>query len=140
MVLVLSWGLLYASSFSLKESPTLPVLYFTASRRYHALEQGYEHPVVILTRNKGYRKKVNGMRIVKSLYRKYPNLQKALSERNTIYNQTMDLIEKMEAEGRITVIRPINPVNVGRMEKDTEKLSALYQEGYDIAQKLIIDK
>lgn len=104
------------------------------------MEQGYEHPVVILTRNKGYRKKENGMRIVKSLYRKYPNLQKALFERNTIYNQTMDLIEKMEAEGRITVIRPINPVNVGRMEKDTEKLSALYQEGYDIAQKLIIDK
>lgn len=106
----------------------------------YAMEQGYEHPVVILTRNKGYRKKENGMRIVKSLYRKYPNLQKALFERNTIYNQTMDLIEKMEAEGRITVIRPINPVNVGRMEKDTEKLSALYQEGYDIAQKLIIDK
>lgn len=59
----------------------------------YALEQGYEHPVVILTRNKGYRK--------------YPNLAKALVERNTVYNQTMDMIEKMEHEGKITVIRPI---------------------------------
>ena len=31
----------------------------------------------------------------------------------------MDLIEKMEDEGRIIVIRPERPVEVGRMEKDT---------------------
>ena len=35
-------------------------------------------------------------------------------------------------------IRPIRPIDVGRMEKDTDKLRALYQEGYDIAQRLII--
>ena len=49
----------------------------------------------------------------------------------------MDLIEGLEAEGKITVIRPINPVEVGRMEKDTAKLRALYQEGYDIAEQLL---
>ena len=45
--------------------------------------------------------------------------------------------EKMEEEGKITVIRPIRPVEVGRMEKDTAKLAALYQEGYDIASQFI---
>ena len=45
----------------------------------------------------------------------------------------IDLIEKLEDEGRIKVIRPINPVVVDRMEKDTAKLQALYQEGYDVA-------
>ena len=81
--------------------------------------------------------KENKMRVARSIYRKYPNLQQALSRRNAVYNQTMDLIEKMEEEGKITVIRPIRPV--GRMEKDTAKLAALYQEGYDIAMKYISD-
>ena len=89
----------------------------------YALSQGYERLVVILTRNKGYRK--------------YPNLQKALAERNAVYNRTMDMIERMEDEGRITVIRPLRPIEVGRMEKDTAKLTALYQEGYDIAMSLV---
>jgi predicted patatin/cPLA2 family phospholipase len=77
------------------------------------------------------------MRIAKAFYRKYPELQKALSVRNIRYNQTMDLIEKLEAEGRITVIRPIRPIEVGRIEKDTTKLAALYQEGYEVAEQYI---
>ena len=105
----------------------------------YALDQGYEKLVVILTRNKGYRKKEGKMRIAKAFYRKYPALQQALSVRNLRYNQTMDLIERLEAEGRITVIRPINPVEVGRIEKDTAKLTALYQEGYLIASELLND-
>ena len=103
----------------------------------YALDQGYEHPVVILTRNKGYRKKDSEIRAAKAFYRKYPLLQKAISERNIIYNQTMDLIEKLEDEGKITVIRPMNPVVVGRMEKDTAKLADLYDEGYKMAEKFI---
>ena len=70
------------------------------------------------------------MRLAKVIYRKYPNLQKALSERNDVYNRTMDLIEQLEDQGRITVIRPQKHVQVGRMEKDTAKLTALYEEGY----------
>ena len=65
-----------------------------------------------------------------------PALQKALSESNAVYNRTMDLIERLEDEGRITVIRPLKPLNVSRMEKDTDKLRALYQEGYDIAERI----
>lgn len=104
----------------------------------YALEQGYENLVVILTRNKGYRKKEGKIRAAKLFYRKYPHLQKALSQRNEVYNQTMDLIERLEAEGKAVVIRPANPVKVGRMEKDTGKLATLYQEGYDIASALQI--
>ena len=103
----------------------------------YAMEQGYENLVVILTRNKGYRKKNSRMAISKVFYRRYPALQKALSERNTVYNKTMDLIERLENEGRIRVIRPHKPVEVGRMEKDTTKLAALYQEGYDLAQEFL---
>lgn len=103
----------------------------------YALKQGYDKLVVVLTRNNGYRKKESKMPLAKVFYRKYPKLQKALSKRNSIYNRTMDLIEKLEDEGRIIVIRPLNPVQVGRMEKDTSKLRALYQEGYEIAESLL---
>ena len=104
----------------------------------YALEQGYKNLVVVLTRNKGYRKKNGKMLIAKAFYKKYPNLQKALTQRNEIYNHTVDLIEKLESEGHITVIRPLNPVEVGRMEKDTSKLTALYKEGYKIAENFIL--
>lgn len=103
----------------------------------YALEQGYEDIVVVLTRNKGYRKKEGKMRAAKAFYRKYPDLQKALYERNAVYNQTMDMIERLEEQDKITVIRPLKPVEVGRVEKDTAKLAALYDEGYEIAEQLL---
>ena len=103
----------------------------------YAINQGYDKLVVILTRNKGYRKNESRMPLAKVTYKKYPNLRKALQERNATYNRTMDLIERLESEGKITVIRPLKPVEVGRMEKDTSKLRALYQEGYDIAEQVL---
>ena len=106
----------------------------------YAMKQGYDKLVVILTRNKGYRKKASKMRVAKAFYRKYPGLQKALSERNSTYNKTMDLIDHLEQEGKIIVIRPLRPVEVGRMEMDTSKLTDLYQEGYEIARKLITEQ
>lgn len=103
----------------------------------YALDQGYKKLVVILTRNKGYRKKIGKMRLAKAFYRKYPALQKAIADRNAIYNKTMDLIEDLETKGLITVIRPLSPVQVSRMEKDTSKLTALYNEGYAVAERTI---
>jgi predicted patatin/cPLA2 family phospholipase len=49
----------------------------------------------------------------------------------------MDLIERLEEEGRIIVIRPIRPIEVSRTEKDTAKLTALYNEGYQVAENTI---
>lgn len=103
----------------------------------YAMKQGYEKLVVVLTRNHGYRKKESRMPMAKAFYRKYPNLQKALAERNAVYNRTMELVEKLEKEGRIQVIRPLKPIVVGRMEKDTVKLTALYEEGYELAKEFI---
>ena len=103
----------------------------------YAMSQGYEKLVVVLTRNYGYRKKERSMPLAKTFYKKYPELQKALSLRKSVYNKTMDLIERLEQEGRIAVIRPMKPIEVGRMEKDTAKLSALYQEGYALALEFI---
>lgn len=49
----------------------------------------------------------------------------------------MDMIERLEDEGRITVIRPRKPVEVTRMEKNTAKLRALYDEGFNITEETL---
>jgi predicted patatin/cPLA2 family phospholipase len=48
----------------------------------------------------------------------------------------MELVERLESEGKITVIRPEKPIAVGRMERDIDKLRELYDEGYTIASKI----
>ena len=101
----------------------------------YAHNQGFTNSVVVLTRNKGYRKKTGSKSLAPKLfYRKYPLLQKAILERNANYNRTLDYIEELEEKGKITVLRPIRPLEVDRMEKDISKLNSLYKEGYDIAQ------
>ena len=106
----------------------------------YAHKQGFTNSLVILTRNRGYRKKVTKPSpLAKMFYRKYPLLQDSINGRNANYNRTMDLIEKLEEEGKITVLRPLKPLQVDRMEKDITKLNALYQEGYELASKICFE-
>lgn len=101
----------------------------------HAMELGYNNLVVVLTRNKGYRKSEK-QHVPFWAYRKYPALREAIRTRNLRYNSDMELIERLEEEGRIIVIRPERPIVVGRMERDSKKLLALYDEGYELASKI----
>ena len=102
-----------------------------------ARKEGFTNNFVVLTRNRGYRKKPSGKSIAAKLfYNRYPNLQKAIEARNDNYNRTLDFIEEMEEKGVIMVLRPEKPLEVDRMEKDINKLNALYMEGYEIASKI----
>lgn len=106
-----------------------------------ARKEGFTNNFVVLTRNRGYRKKPSGKSIAAKLfYNRYPNLQKAIEARNDNYNRTLDFIEEMEEKGVIMVLRPEKPLEVDRMEKDINKLNALYMEGYEIASKINFEK
>lgn len=102
----------------------------------HAQEEGYRKNVIILTRNKGYRKPDKDFHLPSFIYRKYPAIREALRLRYKSYNHTLDYIDELEAEDKVLVIRPQRPIEVGRTERDTRKLQALYEEGYELA-KLI---
>ncbi len=102
-----------------------------------AMEQGYEYNVVVLTRNKGFRKTERDIRVPRFIYRRYPRLRLLLSRRCEVYNQQLEMVEKLEAEGKILAIRPENKVTVNRIEKDIKKLTALYEEGYRCAEKVL---
>ena len=102
-----------------------------------ARELGYDNNVVVLTRNKGYRKSKKEIKIASLFYKEYPAMQEAIRQRNKIYNEQISMIEELENAGEIVVIRPQKPIEVGRMERDTKKLLALYEEGYNLALKNI---
>jgi len=99
-----------------------------------ALEEGYEKIVIIRTRPRGYRKEIDPEkkhRITRMLYRKYPEFVKTMLTSDEDYNRQCEEIEELEQSGRAYVIYPSGPVNVGRIEKDMEKLGVLYHMGYD---------
>ena len=104
-----------------------------------ACEMGFDNNVVILTRNKGYRKPTKETKVPFFMYRKYPALRKAISARNMLYNEQIALVEQLEDEGKLTVIRPERPIVVGRMERNTDKLLNLYNEGYECASKIVFE-
>lgn len=102
-----------------------------------AMEQGYEHNVVVLTRNRGYRKSEKDIKVPRFIYTRYPRLRVVLSNRCKVYNQQLEMVERLEDEGKIIAIRPEKPVQVDRIERDTKKLTALYEEGYACAEKVM---
>lgn len=104
-----------------------------------AREQGFDNNVVVLTRNRGYRKPQKPTTILPFFYDNYPALRQAIRNRNSVYNQQISLIERLEDEGSLTVIRPQKPIVVDRMERDTSKLLALYDEGYACADAVVFE-
>ena len=103
----------------------------------YAMNQGFKKFVVVLTRNKDYRKDEKNNPLASLFYRKYPKLQEAINQRAANYNKTLDLIDKLEAEGRALVIRPEKPLQVSRIEKDINKLVDLYNEGFEMASRFV---
>ena len=103
-----------------------------------ARELGFDNNLVVLTRNKGYRKSEGAIHLPPFVYGRYPQLREAIRRRNVLYNEQLALVERLEDEGTLTVLRPERPIEVGRIERDTRKLAALYDEGYACAQALQI--
>ena len=100
-----------------------------------AIATGHPFNVVVLTRNRGYRETSRDIKIPKYIYRRFPRLRLLLSKRHAIYNAQLELIERLEDEGRVMVIRPQRPLEVTRLCSDVNKLTALYEEGYDCAKR-----
>ncbi|MCC2705308.1 patatin-like phospholipase family protein [Intestinibacter bartlettii] len=99
-----------------------------------SIADGNKKNVVILTRDNTYRKGKNSlMPIIKLKYKKYPNFVKSMADRYIVYNEILDFIKELEDNGDVFVIRPKKPVNIGRTEKNREKLEALYNDGYNDA-------
>ena len=102
-----------------------------------AMDIGNEKIIVVLTRNRGYRKKAVSKAVEKKYrraYRSYPNLLRTLLRRAPYYNRTLNELENLEREGKIFVIRPQEKPET-RLERSQEHLMAFYHHGYDLMER-----
>jgi predicted patatin/cPLA2 family phospholipase len=101
-----------------------------------AEQDGYRRNVLVLTRNEEYRKSRNRFSwLARRAYKSYPEFVRIMLRRHETYNGTLASISEREQSGAAFVIRPQQPMAVGRMERDPAKLDALYLQGYEDAKK-----
>lgn len=100
-------------------------------------KMGYEKNVLVLTRPADHIRKPEHRILAKLFYSKYPAFVKALCDHHNKYNQTMKKIAELEKEGSVFVIRPAEPLNIGRLENDPENIQRVYDLGRADGEKCI---
>ncbi len=100
-----------------------------------AMADGHEKMLIVLTRPKGYRKKLSRANVLASrrLKKRYPHLVKPLLTRHELYNETLAYCEQLEQEGKAIILRPTEEVQIDSFEKDLDKIDRIYQFGYQLA-------
>lgn len=96
---------------------------------------GYDKIIVILTRIIEYRKKKASSTLAKIKYKEYPKLIETMENRYKKYNETVEKIIDMENKKEIFVIRPSKDLKIKRIEKDVDKLQAMYDLGVSDCKK-----
>ncbi|HGO5853859.1 TPA: patatin family protein [Mannheimia haemolytica] len=103
------------------------------------IEMGYDKIIVVLTRPLEYRKKPSSMWLFKRFYRQYPKLVQRWQNRYAEYNQAVEQIIQLNEKQQIFVIRPSRTVKISRLEKDVNKIQAMYDLGVEDAQNALAD-
>lgn len=92
--------------------------------------------VVVMTKAIGYSRKPESKKnlaLLKARYINYPNVYELMKRRHQAYNNALYYIETKEKAGELIIIRPTADLEIGRIEKDRDKLMALYELGYNDA-------
>ena len=67
--------------------------------------------------------------VAKWFYRRYPHFADAVNQRYAMYNRQVENVIKLAEKGDIFVIRPSVDLKIKRIEKDPNKLQAMYELG-----------
>ena len=102
-----------------------------------ALEQGCGKLVVILSKNRDYVRKPQGMRRLYSrVCRSYPNIVDAIERRHIVYNENMKDVFSLERQGVAFVFAASEPIHVGTYSIKEDAERELYDLGLrDFAQQ-----
>lgn len=98
----------------------------------HALEMGCDRLVIVLTKPDSntpptdYRKFRS---VIHALYKQYPAFEEACLNRVDNYWKTVKLMEKLERQGKVFILRPTLPA-ISKFEKDSQKIMESYHDGY----------
>lgn len=95
-----------------------------------AIEDGYEKFFVVLTRPEGYKKEAPSQKlIIKNTLGDHPNLVEAILTRHIRYNEDLELLKKLKAEGKAYIVYAEDQ-SVENTEMDLHKLQNNYELGY----------
>lgn len=95
-----------------------------------ALERGCQKLVVILSKNRDYVRKPQGMRkLYRRVCRRYPNIVEGIERRHVVYNENMKEVFSLEREGIAFVFAASEPIHVGTYSMKEEAERELYDLG-----------
>lgn len=103
------------------------------------LDNGCERLVIILTRDIHYQRKPMASLPVQLYYRKYKGFSEKLIDRHNEYGQQIEEIKRLERDGTAFVLRPSLPIKISKIEKNPEKLQAVYNLGKQDAEARLSD-
>jgi len=95
-------------------------------------EMGYDKNVVILTRERGYRKEPSKITWLFRLFcSKYPKIAETMAKRTDAYNAQLDYLYDQEKAGNTLLVFPEKPLNIGRIELNEAKMRRVHKTGVD---------
>lgn len=101
-----------------------------------SIEDGNKKNIVVMTKEVGYIREPIGKKhlaLVRALYRKYPKVGELMADRHNMYNGELKYLDEQIKSGGAFLIQPKYKGNVGRIERDRDKLKVLYEQGYNEA-------
>ncbi len=101
-------------------------------------DKGFDHVLVIETQPYDYVKnKQQYMKLIRLVYRKYPDFIKAIENRYIMYNEEKAYIKEQEKSGNVLVVRPDEPLNISPLTKDPDEIKRVYENGRRAGEKLL---
>lgn len=101
---------------------------------------GFTRNVVVLTHPQNHRVKDRDAALVRLFYRKYPAFCRTFEQSPADYEKTQQYLRSEEAAGSIFIIRPKEPIPVGRLSHDPQAIDRAYRMGeadaLEVADKL----
>ena len=96
----------------------------------HALAEGYDKIVLILTRPANdYRQPKNDIRFARILFHSWPNAARALYRRAGNYNRSLEIAKQYEKEGRVLIVAPKDIGKMKTLTRDKTSIQMMYDEG-----------
>ena len=87
---------------------------------------------MVLTNPVDYKKELEeDIRLAARIRERYPLAAEALVTRAEKYNRGVRLAQKLEQQGRVRIIAPIDTCGVDTLTKDVDALDTLYRMGYN---------
>lgn len=95
---------------------------------------GYSRNVVVLTQELEFRRSSDNVPALNWRYRKYPKFLNAIRTRPQQYTGEQEAVKRAVSKGTAFAIRPSSKPQIGRLERNPERLRTLYNLGRKDAQ------